>query len=61
MKLSGDAEAAVLLRERLPNDWFSLGDMREAGRAIKLLFPKVVIDYVSIQRPVTRAKRVRPL
>lgn len=61
MKLSGDAEASVLLRQRLPKDWMSLGNMREAGRAINLLFPDVVIDYVSVKRPVAQARKVRSL
>ena len=62
MRLSGDAEAVVLLRQRIPSSWDSLGEMREVGRAINLIFPKVVVDYISIQRPVSRApQRVKTL
>lgn len=63
MKLNGtDAEALTLLKHRIPEHWPSLQAMREAGRAIELLFPGVKPEYISIQPPKpVLANRVRTL
>jgi hypothetical protein len=40
--------------------WDNLGDMREAGRSLELLFP-VKVEYTSVERARPKAQKVKRL
>lgn len=45
-----DQEALKVLRRRVPMHWSALADVRAAARAVVLLFPKVEVRLVSVER-----------